>query len=100
MSSTDARLTAASIRALAAGLVLAATGCAQMTESECRASDWYQVGYRDAEIYGLRPQVDQYANQCKAFGVQLAENQYMAGWVDGFREWNTRVMGSECCGSR
>jgi hypothetical protein len=24
----------------------------------------------------------------------------MAGWVDGFREWNTRVMGSECCGSR
>ena len=29
-----------------------------------------------------------------------AENTYMAGWVDGFREWNTRVMGSECCGTR
>ncbi len=100
MSSTDARLTAVWIKALATALVLAAAGCAQMTETQCKASDWYQVGYRDADIYGLRPQVDQYSNQCKAYGVQPAENLYMAGWVDGFREWNTRVMGSECCGSR
>ena len=99
MSSTDARFMAVWTKALAAALLLAATGCAQMTETQCRASDWYQVGYRDADIYGLRPQVDQYAYQCRAFGVQLAENQYMAGWVDGFREWNTRVMGSECCGT-
>lgn len=99
MSSTDARLTVAWTRALAVAAVLAATGCAQMTENQCRASDWYQVGYRDADIYGLRPQVDQYAYQCQAYGVQAAENLYMAGWTDGFREWNTRVMGSECCGS-
>jgi hypothetical protein len=80
--------------------LLALAGCAQMTESQCKSSDWYQVGYRDADIYGLRPQVDQYAYHCRAFGVQPAENTYMAGWVDGFREWNTRVMGSECCGTR
>ena len=100
MSSTDASFTAAWSRALAAALVLAATGCAQMSEAQCRASDWYRVGYRDAGIYGLRPQVDQYAEQCRAFGVQPAGTRYMAGWVDGFREWNTRVMGSECCGTR
>ena len=76
------------------------SACVQMNESECRATDWYQLGYRDAEIYGLRPQVDQYAHSCRAFGVQPAEATYMAGWVDGFREWNTRVMGSECCGTR
>lgn len=99
MSSTDARFMAVWTRALVAALGLAAAGCAQMTESQCRASDWYQVGYRDADAYGLRPQVDQYAYRCRAFGVQPAENQYMAGWVDGFREWNTRVMGSECCGT-
>ena len=100
MNTRDARHTAAWTRALAVVAVLGAAGCAQMSETQCRASDWYQVGYRDADIYGLRPQVDQYAYQCKAVGVQVAENQYMAGWVDGFREWNTRVMGSECCGSR
>ena len=99
MSSTDARFMAVWTRALVAALALAAAGCAQMTESQCRASDWYQVGYRDADAYGLRPQVDQYAYRCQAFGVEPSQNQYMAGWVDGFREWNTRVMGSECCGT-
>jgi Protein of unknown function (DUF2799) len=74
-------------------------GCMQMSESECRAADWYQLGYRDADSYGLRPQVDQYAHLCRAFGVQAAESTYLAGWVDGYREWNTRVMGSECCGT-
>jgi hypothetical protein len=49
--------------------LLALAGCAQMTETQCKSSDWYQVGYRDADIYGLRPQVDQYAYQCRTFGV-------------------------------
>jgi hypothetical protein len=100
MNSTGARLTVAWIKAAALAACLVAAGCAQMTETQCKAADWYQLGYRDADIYGLRPQVDQYAYQCRAFGVQPAENTYMAGWVDGFREWNTRVMGSECCGTR
>ena len=99
MNSIVARCTAARTSLLIAACALIAS-CAQMNESECRAADWYQLGYRDAEIYGLRPQVDQYAYRCRAFGVQVAEAPYMAGWVDGFREWNTRVMGSECCGTR
>ena len=82
--------------ALAALLLLA--GCASMNETQCRAADWYQVGYRDADTYGLRPQIDQYAHQCKPHGVEASESRYMVGWVDGYREWNTRVSGSECCG--
>jgi hypothetical protein len=99
MSSTSARITAAwSSVALAAGML--AAGCAPMTETECRSADWYQVGYRDADTYGLRPQIDQYAYRCHAFGVQAAESSYLLGWVDGYREWNGRVHGSECCGVR
>ena len=100
MNTSGARPMAARTRIAAAACVVAAAGCAPMTETQCKAADWYQLGYRDAEIYGLRPQVDQYAYQCRAFGVQPAENTYMAGWVDGYREWNTRVHGSECCGTR
>jgi hypothetical protein len=100
MNSSDARCKVARISAALALCALAAAGCAQMSETQCRAADWYQLGYRDAEVYGLRPQIDQYAHQCRAHGVQPAEPTYMAGWVDGFREWNTRVMGSECCGTR
>jgi len=98
MSSSSARSTAA-WSSLVLAVVLTA-GCMSMSETQCRSADWYQVAYREAEIYGLRPQIDQYANLCKAYGVEPSSERYMAGWVDGFREWNTRVMGSECCGTR
>jgi hypothetical protein len=98
MSSSGARSTVARTSLLV--LVCLAAGCAQMSETACRGADWYQVGYRDGEIYGLRPQIDQYAYQCRAHGVEAQEPTYMAGWIDGHREWTRRVMGSECCGTR
>jgi hypothetical protein len=100
MNSTGASSRAAWIKQRFALLlaVLLTAGCVSMDETQCRAADWYQVGYRDADIYGLRPQIDQYAHQCKAHGVEPSESRYMVGWVDGYREWNTRVSGSECCG--
>ena len=96
MNSRHARSTAAWSSVIAAVLLIA--GCMTMDETQCRGADWYQLGYRDGDIYGLRPQIDQYAYLCKAHGVEASEQRYMLGWVDGFREWNTRVMGSECCG--
>lgn len=97
MNSISARSMPARISAALAACALLGS-CMHMSESECRTADWYQLGYRDADTYGLRPQVDQYAYLCRAYGVQTPEATYLAGWVDGFREWNTRVMGSECCG--
>ena len=44
--------------------------------------------------------VDQLAYQCQAFGVQAQEPMYMAGWVDGYREYLIRMNGSECCGTK
>ena len=62
-------------------------GCAGMTESECRGTDWYKLGERDGLIYGLRPQIDRYAHQCGRYGVQPSEKDYIAGWTDGYGEW-------------
>ena len=72
------------------------SACASMTEGECRGADWYQLGYRDADPYGLRPQFYQYEYQCKAW-VQASEADYMRGWVDGYREFGKKMSGSECC---
>lgn len=80
---------------LVAGVLL--PGCAAMSDAECRGANWYALGERDALHYGLRPQIDQYAHQCGKHGVQPSEKDYLAGWVDGYREWATRVSGSECC---
>ena len=68
-----------------------------MSDSECRSANWYGLGERDALIYGLRPQIDQYAQQCDKYGVQASEKDYLAGWFDGDRERATRMAGSECC---
>ncbi|HXU42394.1 MAG TPA: hypothetical protein VN675_08725 [Burkholderiales bacterium] len=77
-------------------LSLLLAGCAAMTEGECRSADWYKTGYRDADPYGLQPQFYVYEHQCHAW-VQASQADYMRGWVDGYREFNTRMTGSECC---
>ncbi len=81
---------------LAAAGVLAA-GCVSMTDAECRAANWYSLGERDGLQYGLRPHIDQYAFHCAKHGVHASEPDYMAGWVEGYREFIRRSTGSDCC---
>jgi Protein of unknown function (DUF2799) len=69
------------------------SGCAAMSETECRNSDWYALGERDGLTYGLRPQIDQYAELCAKHGVQPAQNEYLAGWFFGERERGVRMGG-------
>ena len=70
------------------------SGCASFTEQECRSANWYYLGEQDALTHGLRPQINQIAHQCQKFGVQVPENQYMAGWDAGNRERAVRLSGS------
>ena len=71
-------------------LILLASGCASMTENECRATDWAQLGERDG-ISGNRPRIDQYAYQCNQYSVRAAEKDYMDGWWVGNAEWVRRA---------
>src|ERR671922_258196 len=45
-------------------------GCAAMSESDCRGTNWYELGKRDGEIYGSRGWLDQYTQRCAAFGIK------------------------------
>ncbi len=76
------------------------SGCVSMSEQECRTTSWSERGEQDALTYGLRPRIDQFAYQCRKFGVQPDEKEYLAGWQVGNWERSIRVSGSECCGSR
>ena len=80
---------------LAASLLAAA--CAGMSDTECRSANWYDVGEREALVYGLRPQIDQYAHQCSKYGVEVPEKDYMAGWLVGNGERIRRAAGEGCC---
>ena len=75
----------------AALLVVFLSACASLSESECRSTNWFQLGMRDADVYGSRPMIDQYAHRCAAFGVTPDEAAYMAGWYDGDLEYRRRT---------
>ena len=81
---------------LLAASVLAG-GCAGMAESQCRSANWYELGEREALIYGLRPQIEQHAYACSKYAIQAAENDYMAGWLVGNGERLRRGAGEGCC---
>jgi hypothetical protein len=66
-----------------------------MSTDVCRATNWYEIGERDALVYGLRPQITQYAEQCGRQGLQAGETEYLAGWLNGERERERRMSSSE-----
>jgi hypothetical protein len=84
---TRSRLTSAVL------LAMLLSGCAALGDSECRTANWYEIGERDALVYGLRPQIDQYAYQCAKHSVQASEKEYMAGWLVGEGERWRRMGG-------
>jgi hypothetical protein len=85
------------MRSLLLAAVVFAAGCAGMSDTECRSANWYERGEREALIYGMQPQIEQYAHQCAKHGVQPADQDYMAGWVYGNGERIKRMSGAGCC---
>ena len=58
----------------AALLVVFLSACASLSESECRSTNWYQLGKR-----------------CAAFGLKPDEAAYNLGWDDGNMEYRQRT---------
>jgi hypothetical protein len=77
--------------ALAAAGALAAA-CAAMDSAECRAADWYEIGFRDA-LYGLQRQDNVYVHQCQVQGAAVDVARYAQGWQEGKYEFDTRDKG-------
>ena len=75
----------------AAAYCLAISGCAGVTEQDCRG-DWYQIGWRDGQR-GDAPDVGRYAEQCGPYGVQPDAERYREGWNDAFGELRLRTKG-------
>ena len=69
-----------------------AAGCAGIGQSDCRAANWYEVGYRDA-IFGLQPQGEIYVQQCEPQGAKVDLARYSQGWREGKYEYDDRHPG-------
>jgi hypothetical protein len=75
-------------------IALLLSGCAllQVSESDCRPASWRERGYSDG-YFGNPPQDLRLIQGCRRFGIAVAQDEYLAGWRDGYDEWD-RLMGS------
>lgn len=73
-------------------ILLLLTGCAYLTESECKgdAEYWVWRGEYDA-VQGDQPWIEAYAKGCSAYGAVVDEEHYLAGWDVGHADFERRV---------
>ena len=74
--------------------VLLLGGCAlfPLTEADCRPASWRQRGYDDG-YFGNNAQDMRIAQDCARHGIQVPSQEYLAGWREGYDEYD-RLMGS------
>jgi hypothetical protein len=71
-------------------LLLLIAGCAGISESECRGTDWAALGKRDGSV-GMNWQIDQLAHACSRFGVKVDEAGYLQAWREAYSDWSMRT---------
>jgi hypothetical protein len=69
-------------------------GCAafDLSEADCRGTNWQARGYNDG-FGGHPPQDLRLRAVCSRFGVSADADRYLAGWREGHEEWY-RIHGS------
>lgn len=74
---------------VAALLVLLGPGCATLNESECRSTDWYQLGAHDgADGYG-RARLEEHRQACSEYGLGVDERAWREGYQVGLQDYCT-----------
>ncbi len=69
------------------GMLLALCGCASLSESQCLASDWKTIGYRDGLAGMQSAQLLRHQNACMKHGVAPDRDAYLAGWKEGVYQY-------------
>lgn len=81
------------VAALAACIALAGCHSTTLSESQCKANDWYTVGYSDGSRGFDQSRLLQHDDACMAHGVVPDRAQYSAGWRDGIDHYCTPESG-------
>ena len=73
--------------------VLALTGCATLSEKDCRGGDWYSIGLRDGAAGRTEDYVAQHTAACQKFGVEPAHERWLEGRERGLERFCTARSG-------
>lgn len=75
------------VRAGAAVLMLALSGCATMDREECLTVDWRTVGFEDGSAGYAGDRIGQHRKACAEHGVTPDLTAYQQGRAEGLREY-------------
>ena len=72
---------------------LGLSGCASLSESECRQQRWYEVGARDGSQGRSTQYYTQHIEACSQYGIRLQLDDYQAGYRQGLKTYCTASSG-------
>jgi len=64
-------------------LPLLLAGCSSLSEEECRAMSWYNLGYQDGEQGKTRTATRDYKQTCGEYGLRVDEDEWQRGYAKG-----------------
>jgi hypothetical protein len=62
-----------------------------MDAGECRATNWFDTGFRDG-LAGMQRMDNAYEYQCSKHGAMPDTAAYATGWQDGHWEYERRAV--------
>lgn len=71
--------TPAATTAIAGLALLALSGCATLSEGECKTADWYQIGQQDGRAGHPRARLHDHGKACAKYGIRPQHKSYYAG---------------------
>jgi hypothetical protein len=67
----------------------ALSGCATLSEGECRTADWHQIGRQDGGHGFTRARLHKHREACSEYGVQPQPDRYYDGREIGLQQYCT-----------
>lgn len=72
------------------GLLIAVfSGCATLSEGECKTADWHEIGRKDGASGFTRARLHKHSEACSEYSVQPQQNRYYAGREIGLERYCT-----------
>ncbi len=81
--------------AIILGAGLMATSCATISESECVAGNWADIGYKDGVQGVARSRIADYVKKCGEYGQGVDRNLYLSNFETGLSYYCTYDKGFE-----
>lgn len=72
---------------LLAAATLGLSGCATLSEEECKTADWGRLGYQDGAAGHPESRLAEHAQACAKVGIRPMADLWRGGWDQGVRAY-------------